>query len=63
MAAPDGLRNHPVIAGPAVVLATVVLGALAGAAIWFATDAVSKTDIGGPGWSLRGNAGMADSHA
>jgi hypothetical protein len=35
-----------------------LLGLLAGALIWLATDLVSKSDIGGPGWSLRGNGAL-----
>src|SRR5215216_1650275 len=33
----------------------VPIAVLAGVALWFITDLASKTDIGGPGWTLRGN--------
>jgi hypothetical protein len=37
---------------------TVVLGLVAGAALQLLTDALSKTDIGGRDWSLRGNGSL-----
>src|SRR5919201_905084 len=37
----------------------VPIAALAGVALYFLTDTLSKTDIGGPGWTLKGNGSIA----
>lgn len=37
----------------------VPIGVVAGLALGFITDLASKTDIGGPNWSLRGNGAIA----
>jgi hypothetical protein len=37
----------------------VPIAIVAGAALWFLTDTLSKTDIGGPGWTLKGNGSIA----
>jgi hypothetical protein len=33
----------------------VPIAVVAGVLLWFITDLLSKTDIGGPGWTLKGN--------
>lgn len=47
-------RGRMLTIGIAATL-TAVAGGLAGAALWWATDWLSQSDVGGPGWSLRGN--------
>jgi hypothetical protein len=42
---------------PRVATATAV-ALLCGAALWLVTLAVSKSDVGGDGWSLRGNGAL-----
>ena len=37
---------------------TLLLGLLAGVCVFLVTDALCKTDISGPGWSLRGNGAL-----
>ena len=37
----------------------VPIAIVAGAALWFLTDTLSKTDIGGRGWTLKGNGSIA----
>ena len=45
-------------AGIQVCVLVALLGALAGIALAAATDAVSRTTIGGPSWSLSGNGAL-----
>ena len=45
-------------AGIQVCVLVTLLGALAGIALAVATDAVSRTTIGGPNWSLSGNGAL-----
>ena len=54
-----GRRRRPWLPPAAVAAAlTAVAGGLAGAALWWATDRLSRSDVGGPGWSLRGNGAL-----
>jgi hypothetical protein len=43
----------------AVIDPIVPMSVLAGVALWFVTETLSKTDIGDPGWTLRGNGSIA----
>lgn len=52
---PGGDSRSGTWAYTAVVLGLVLL---AGVLLWAATDALSKMDIAGPGWSLRGNGAL-----
>jgi hypothetical protein len=40
------------------VVATLAGALLCGVALWLLTLAISKTDVGGEGWSLRGNGAL-----
>jgi hypothetical protein len=40
------------------VVATLAVALLGGAALWLLTLALSKSDVGGDGWSLRGNGAL-----
>ena len=40
------------------VVSAVALALLCGAALWLLTLTVSKMDVGGEGWSLRGNGAL-----
>jgi len=46
------------IASAAAVLILAVFGLACGAGTWVLADSLSRTDIGGPGWSLRGNGAL-----
>jgi len=55
-AAPQGSRS-----GRASVVATVVVligGMLSGSVVWLLADRLSRSDVGGIGWSLRGNGAL-----
>ena len=52
---PEG-RSPLITAG--ALGAVALLGAIAGAAVWLITDLVSRSDIGGPGMTLRGNGAL-----
>lgn len=55
---PDaGQSRRPHHLHPAAVAAalTTAAGGLAGAALWWVTDWLSRSDVGEPRWSLRGS--------